>query len=376
MRQECLVRINALKTSTIMATLNGTSRHWIWMRTLLFKLITTGLLLISLWATAVKSQVPPPLTLIQTIPLPGLKDGDFDHFAMDERGQRLFLAAEENSAVVVLSLRTNKVLHVIRGPKAPHSFAYDADSNKLFVVDDGGPNQVEIYDGTTYQLVGAIPMKAHADASIYDSASKLFYVGNGGKDDHEEFCFISVIDTTSAKKIADIKVDSDRVEAMAIEKTGPRLFVNLYSKSAVAVIDRGKRQVVATWSIAQEGRNNGPMAFDEPDHRLFVLARDPGKVVVLDSDSGKVITGNLSVVGSYDEATYDPTLRRLYLVGVPFLKIFQKNEEGDRYDTLGQIPTAFHAETGIFIPKVNLLYVVISHHGHTDAVVQIYRVVP
>jgi hypothetical protein len=345
-------------------------------RTLLFKLITTGLLLISLLATAVKSQVPQPLTLIQTIPLPGLKDGDFDHFAMDERGQRLFLAAEENSAVVVLSLRTNKVLHVIRGPKAPHSFAYDADSNKLFVVDDGGPNQVEIYDGTTYKLLGAIPMKAHADASIYDSASKLFYVGNGGKDDHEDFCFISVIDTTSAKKIADIKVDSDRVEAMAIEKNGPRLFVNLYSKSAVAVIDRKKREVVATWSIAQEGRNNGPMAFDEPDHRLFVLARDPGKVVVLDSDSGKIITGNLSVMGSYDEATYDPTLRRLYLIGVPFLKVFQKNEEGDRYDTLGQIPTAFHAETGIFIPKVNLLYVVISHHGNTDAVVQIYRVVP
>jgi DNA-binding beta-propeller fold protein YncE len=343
---------------------------------ILNKSITMVLIVIGLLAVDAKSQVPPPLTLVQTIPLPGLKDGDFDHFALDVPGQRLFLAAEENAAVLVLSLRTNRVLHTIRGPKAPHSFAYDGDSNKLFVVDDGGPNQVEIYDGTTFKLVGSIPMKAHADASIYDAENKLFYVGNGGKDEHEDYCLISVIDTTSGKKLADIRVESDRVEAMAIEKTGSRLFVNLYSKGAVAVIDRKKREVVATWSIGQEGRNNGPMAFDETDHRLFVLARDPGKVVVLDSDSGKIITGNLSCVGSYDEAIYDPGLRRLYLVGVPFLKVFQKNEEGDRYDTLGQIPTAFHAETGIFVPKANLLYVVISHHGNTDAMVQIYRVVP
>jgi hypothetical protein len=347
------------------------------MRDLLHKSITILLLtLIGLLAVDAKSQVPQPLTLVQTIPLPGLKDGDFDHFAFDARGQRLFLAAEENSAVVVISLRTNKVVQTIRGPKAPHSFAFDADANKLYVVDDGGPNQVEIYDGTTYKLLGAIPMKAHADASIYDAANKLFYVGNGGKDDHEDFCFISVIDTTAGKKLADIKVDGDRVEAMAIEKTGTRLFVNLYSKAAVGVIDRKKREVVATWSIAQEGRNNGPMAFDEADHRLFVMARDPGKVVVLDSDSGKIITGNLSVVGSYDEAIFDPAFRRLYLIGVPFLKIFQKNEEGDRYDTLGQIPTAFHAETAILVPKTNLLYLVISHHGTTDAMVQVYRVVP
>jgi DNA-binding beta-propeller fold protein YncE len=332
-------------------------------------------ILTALFGIEGKCQVPGPLRLVQTIPLPGLEDGDFDHFALDVPGQRLFLAAEENSAVVVLDIHTNKVLRVIKGPKAPHSFAYDSDSKKLFVVDDGGPNQVEIYDGTNFTLLGTIPMEAHADASVYDPVNKLFYVGNGGKDAKEDYCLISVIDTASGKKVADIKVDDNRVEGMAIEKSGDRLFVNLYSKGAIAVIDRKQRKVIATWSIAQEGRNNGPMAFDEPDHRLFVLARDPGKVVVVDSDSGKIIAA-LSCVGNYDDAIYDPGLRRLYLVGVPFLKVFQKNAEGDRYDNLGQVPTAFHAETGILVPKLNQLYMVVSHHGVTDAVVQIYKVVP
>ena len=35
-----------------------------------------------------------PLKLVATIPLPGLKDGDFDHFAPDIEGHRLFLTAE------------------------------------------------------------------------------------------------------------------------------------------------------------------------------------------------------------------------------------------------------------------------------------------
>jgi WD40 repeat protein len=340
------------------------------------KSTTIFLTIFVLFALKAQSQVPGPLKLVQTIPLPGLKDGDFDHFQVDLPGQRLFLAAEENSAIEVIDLRTNKVVHKITGPKTPHSMAYNPDSKKLFVVDDGGPNQVEIYDGVSFAFLGAIPMGAHADASIYDPASKLFYVGNGGKQAKEDFCTLSIVDTTTGKKVGDIRIDgADRVEAMAVEKSGPRLFVNLYSKGAVAVIDREKRAVIATWSIAQEGRNNGSMAFDEADHRLFVHARDPGKVVVIDSESGKIVT-TLSSGGMVDDAVYDPKSRRIYVTGVPFINVFQKSDESDRYDLLGQVPTAFHSITAILVPQLNRYYLAVNHHGETDAVVQVYEVVP
>src|SRR5260370_36994717 len=97
-------------------------------------------------------------------------------------------------------------------------------------------------------------MGAHADASIYDPVSKLFYVGNGGKQAKEDFFMISIIDTTSGKKVGDIKIDgADRVEAMAIEHPGPRMFVNLDNKAAVAVIDREKKNFIDTWSHVQQG---------------------------------------------------------------------------------------------------------------------------
>jgi DNA-binding beta-propeller fold protein YncE len=317
------------------------------------KSIAIVLTVFFLFALKTQSQEDEPLKLVQTIPLPGLHDGDFDHFAVDVPGQRLFLAAEENSAVEVIDLRFNKLIHTIAGPKTPHSMAYNAESKKLFVADDGGPSQVEIFDGTSYKLLGTIPMEAHADASIYDPVSKLYYVGN------------------------DIKIDADRVEAMALEKSGPRLFVNLTSKNAIAVIDREKRAVIETWSIADVGRGNAPMAFDENDHRLFVVARETGNLVVVNTDSGKIVT-TLLLVGQHfsDDAVYDARYKRVYVSGVPFLDVYQKGNEGDRYSFLGQVPGAFHALTSILVPQLNRYYVAVNHHGNTDAMVKVYEVVP
>jgi DNA-binding beta-propeller fold protein YncE len=338
-------------------------------------LFLSFLVMASIITIQTHAQVPGPLKLAQTIPLPGLKDGDFDHFALDSAGQRLFLAAEENSTIVVIDLRTNKLIGKITGAKAPHSLGYNSELKKLFVVDDGGPNQVEIFDGTSFKLLGTIPMEAHADVSMYDPASKLFYVGNGGRQAKEEYTLISVVDTTTDKKVGEIKIDGDRIESIRMEEKGPRMFVNVYYKGVVAVVDRTKRSVVASWSYAQEGKNFGSMAFDEPDHRLFVHARDPGKVLVIDSDSGKLIT-SLLCQGDYDDAIYDTATRRLYLIGTPFLKVWQKSEEGDRYDILGQVPTAFHSITGFLVPSLNRLFVAVNHHGNTDAVVQAYDIVP
>jgi DNA-binding beta-propeller fold protein YncE len=330
---------------------------------------------IVLLAMQAHAQVPGPLKLAQTIPLTGLKDGDFDHFALDVPGQRLFLAAEDNSTIIVIDLHTNKVVGKIAGAKAPHSMGYNSESKKLYVVDDGGPNQVEIFDGTSFKLVGTIPMGAHADVSIYDPASKMFYVGNGGRKAKEDFTSISVVDTNTDKKVGDIRISGDRIESVRMEEKSPRMFVNVYYKGEIAVVDRSKQTVIATWSFAQQGKNFGSMALDEPDHRLFVHARDPGTVLVIDTETGKLVT-SLPCQGDYDDAIYDSGTHRLYLFGTPFLKVWQKDEEGDRYDILGQVPTAFHSITGFLVPSVNRLFIAVNHHGTTDAVVQSYEIVP
>src|SRR5258708_36293665 len=81
-------------------------------------------------AAGLAAQEKTPLKLVATIPLPGLHDGDFDHFAPDVAGHRLFLTAEENEKVVVLDTSGNTVIHTMEEIKAPHAILYRPDLKK------------------------------------------------------------------------------------------------------------------------------------------------------------------------------------------------------------------------------------------------------
>ena len=61
--------------------------------------------------------------------------------------------------------------------------------------------------------------------------------------------------------------------------------------------------VSTTWPIVS-AQNNFPMALDEANHRLFVGTRDPPKLVVFDTNSGKVIS-ILDIAKDPDDIFYD-----------------------------------------------------------------------
>src|SRR5258707_12673405 len=82
-------------------------------------------------AFSLQAQQKAPLKLVETIPLPGLKDGDFDHFAPDVDGHRLFLTAEENDKVQVLDTTTNQLIHTMDDVKAPHSMLFRSEERRV-----------------------------------------------------------------------------------------------------------------------------------------------------------------------------------------------------------------------------------------------------
>ena len=73
-----------------------------------------------LFPVVLAAQDKAPLKLVATIPLPGLKDGDFDHFAPDVDGRRLFLTAEENNKLEVLDAKANTRICTLDNIQAPH----------------------------------------------------------------------------------------------------------------------------------------------------------------------------------------------------------------------------------------------------------------
>lgn len=314
-----------------------------------------------------------PLALSQSTPLPELHDGDFDHFAVDVAGNRLFSTAEENSKVLVFDLRTNKLIHTIDDVQAPHSMVYRADLKKLFVV-DGDLGELRIYDTDSYKSVGSIKLREGADSSAYDLSTKYLYVVNGGKDAKLPNAYISVVNTSAEKLVSEIKIDSDDVEAMALEKSGSRLFVDVRGTNAVEVLDRKKGTLIATWSIAQEAKKPTTIAFDEANHRLFVGTRDPGKLIVLDSDSGKVVA-SMPAVAMVDDMAFDSASKRIYFAGTMFIDVFQQ-KDADHCDQIGHIPTSFRAKTAILVPELKRYYLGVPHHESQTAELRVYDVLP
>jgi YVTN family beta-propeller protein len=324
-------------------------------------------------AVSLKAQDKSPLTLVETIPLPGMKDGDFDHFTPDVEGHRLFLTAEENGKVVVIDTTTNKVIHTIEDLKAPHAILFRKDIKKLFIVDGDAP-AVKVYDSDSYKPVVDIKVDVDADSIAYDPATNLMYVVTGGRAAHTPYSLITVVDTNLSKKVRDIKINTNHVEAILLEKSGPRMFCNLTGKNAVGVLDRTKSTLSATWPLPAGAVQNVAMAFDEADKRLFVVTRKPGKLIVLDSDTGKTIA-NLPAVDFVDDMSYDATLKRLYLAGDQFIDVFEQKDP-DHYALLARIPGSFRAKTGTLVPELNRYYLAVPHHENKDAEVRVFEVKP
>src|ERR1700681_1807878 len=272
-------------------------------------------------AGAASAQTKPPLRHLLDIPLPDLKEGDFDHFAVDVAGNRLFSTAEENNAVVVLDTKTNKLIHTIPDLAAPHSMLFLPEAKQLWVI-SGDDGTAKIFDTGSYALTETVKLTKGADASAYDPAKHLLYVTAGGSDAKMAYSLINIVDTSTRKKVGDIKVESTNLEAMAIEKNGPRLFVNIRDKSLVGVIDREKRTVTATWPLG-ELHGNTPLIFDQANHRVFVAGRKPPSLEVLDSESGKIIA-TLPTAEMTDDMAFDPAGKRIYVACNEFAAVYSQ----------------------------------------------------
>src|ERR1700682_48460 len=331
------------------------------------------LALIVTFAVASSAQEKHPLKLVETIPLPGLKDGDFDHFAPDVAGHRLFLTGEENEKVFVLDTTTNRLVHTIKDVKARHAILYRGDVKKLFVV-EGDASAVNVYNSDSYKMVNGIKVSVDADSIAYDPATQYLYVVNGGREAHTPYSLISVIDTNTSTKLRDIKINSNHIEAIMLEKSSPRMFCNITGQSSVGVLDRNKSVLSASWPLPAGNKMNTAMALDEGNHRLFVATRNPGKLIVLNSENGKAIA-SLPAVNMVDDMSFDAQHKRIYLAGDGFVDTFEQKDP-DHYVLLARIPGSFRAKTAILVPELNRYYLAVPHHGDKDAEVRVYEVQP
>jgi hypothetical protein len=346
------------------------------------------------------------LRLVETIPLPG--EGYMDHLTADVKGQRLFIAGEAAKSLLVVDLREGKVIHETRALAAmPKKPIYVADANEVWATLTD--SSVIAISGTTYEVTKTVKLAGYgdpnrgADNGAYDPTTHLFYAAVEVFDDFEGSgnhgaanASIEVVDTRTAKLVGSIRLPGGDPAGVTIDPAAKKLYVAMgdvvKGESHVEVIDLEKRAIAAEWPIS-----GGPVphaaGLDAAHHRLFVGSRmkphtgeiggghqyEPGKLVVIDTDTGKVVQV-LDSVGGADDLQYDAATSRVYFVGTTGTVAVFKEMDPDHFRLLGKVPTGAISKTGLWVPELKRFYsavpkhyVLTARHGSNDIQADLFK---
>lgn len=297
---------------------------------------------------AARAQDRAPLRLAATIRLPDVH-GRIDHFDIDLAGKRLFMSALGNNTVEVFDIAANKRIHTIRGLHEPQGVTFVPASSRIFVA-NGDDGAVRLFDGKSYQLLKTARLASDADDTRLDAAKRQVYVGYGDKGD----AGLAVFDGATGDERGVIPLPA-HPEGFQLEQNSTRIYVNIpEANNIIEVIDRSARKVVATWKL-DGAEDNFPMALDEADHRLFVVCRTPAELVVLDTNSGKVLA-KIPSVEHADDVWYDAANKRIYVSGGQGFITVVAQEDADHYRRVAEFKSAEGGRTSLLAPELGKLF--------------------
>ena len=173
--------------------------------------------------------------------------------------------------------------------------------DKVVAVANGQGDGVQFIDASDQHPIRSVRLGDDPDNVRYDSAAKRLFVGFGGG-------ALAAISPSDGKVLGEAKL-AGHPESFQLERSGPRVFVNVPDANQIAVVDRAAMKVIATWPVSGASANF-PMALDEANHRLFVGCRRPAKVLIYDTTPASQ-SGALDIVGDTDDLFYDAARKRL-----------------------------------------------------------------
>jgi len=314
------------------------------------------------------------LQLTETIPLPTV--GYMDHLTCDLRRQHLFISGERDHEIVVVDLKTGKVIHVTPLAGSPRKPFFDPRLDQLWV--DVGDNTVVALSGATFavvkrvELTGGLNAKDHdPDNAAYDDLRQLYYVAVRNRIQGTRQGSIEIIDARSAQQVGRIPLQVDEPAGLALDRDAGRLYVGVgdvvHGQSVVKVIDTRQRAVIAEWPIPG-GPQPHVAAIDSMHRRLFIGSRlggghtaEPGKLVILSSETGRLIQA-LDAPGGADEIFYDPGSSRVYFSGSTGTVAVYHEDNPDQFRFLGNVPTGALAKSGLWVPELKRYYAAVPAH--------------
>jgi YVTN family beta-propeller protein len=280
--------------------------------------------------------------IIKKVTVPGT--GGWDYVTVDDAGRRVYIA--HATQVEVLDADTSELVGTIPNTPGAHGVAVASEFGRGFIT-AGKSDSVIIFDLKTLKQLGEVKVGKKPDAIIYDPGTKHVFAMNGDSDN------TTVINAADGKVVATIDLGGGPEFAAADGKGN--VYINLEEKAETVHIDSNTLKVLHRWPLAPGGTATA-LAFDPQTRRLFAGCRGGQLMVVLDADSGKVIT--TSPIGQrVDAAAYDPATKLVFQsTGGGTIAVFHQ-DSADKYTLLESLTTNPGSKTMGLDPKTHHLFV-------------------
>jgi DNA-binding beta-propeller fold protein YncE len=278
----------------------------------------------------------------------------FDYVTVDSAARRVYLS--HGTEIKVIDADSGALIANITGLKQDHGVAVASEFGRGFI-SDGAQGKAIIFDLKTLKVTGEAKADNDADCVIYDPASKHVFVMNG--DPHSA----TVIDAKSGNVVGTIELGGGPEFAVADGKG--TVYINLEDKSELVAVDTATLKIKSRWPVAPAGAPTA-LAMDVTHHRLFSAGRNPQMMVVLDSESGKVIQ-SFPISAGVDAAAYDPETGMVFVSTREGMVHVFHEVSPDKFSEAETIKTEYGAKTMGLDTKTHNLFLDTADFGPAPA---------
>jgi outer membrane protein assembly factor BamB len=223
-------------------------------------------------------------------------EGAWDYVTVDSPRHQLFVTRATHTQVI--DSTNGKLLGDISGQIRSHGVALVPGYNRGFITDGGGKGAIVIFDLKSYQTLGKVDALPDTDGIIYDQSTNLVLAVSG---DEGKLITLKPDINPNGGKIDTVELGG-KPEFLAADGAG-KAYIALVDKDVVVAVDLKAAKVIARWSVAPGGKPVG-MALDQKNHRLYIGCRDPQKLIVMNTEDGKVVA-DLPIGMGVDAAKVD-----------------------------------------------------------------------
>lgn len=275
--------------------------------------------------------------------------GGFDHAAVHDPTDRLFVAHTINNALDVIDCKVDRFLYSIPSLTGVAG-ALVSNERDLVFTSNRGENTVGIFSPDEMQGLVKVQVGIRPNGLAFDPITGLLLVGNVGEPEIADSFTLSIVDVEKKEMVVSIQAPGRTRWTVYNARLG-EFYVNISDPAQVVVVEAANpNRLKNSFSIPAAG----PHGLDlDVEQGILFCACDSGVLNSLSTSNGAIIQ-TVDLSGKPDVIFFNPSRKHLYVaVGNPgVIDVF----ETDTLKLLETIPTEKGAHTLAYDSRRNKVF--------------------